>query len=74
MIMSETDKKLTIKFLFSVLAVLMLAWSTAYGYTWVRLGSIENNYNETRNENIEIKTQLSQIQADIQWIKYNLQK
>ena len=52
----------------------MTIWSTAYGYTWIRLGSLEVRHDKTQNESVEIKTQLSQIQADIQWIKYNLQK
>ncbi len=72
--MSQEEKRLTLKFLLSVLGIMMTIWSTAYGYTWIRLGSLEVRYDKTQNESVEIKTQLSQIQADIQWIKYNLQK
>ena len=72
--MSQEEKRLTLKFLLSVLGIIMTIWSTAYGYTWIRLGSLEVRHDKTQNESVEIKTQLSQIQADIQWIKYNLQK
>ena len=72
--MSLEEKRLTIKFFLTVLGLLMTIWFTAYGYTWVRLGAIEVRNEKTQTENADIKTQLSQIQADLSWIKYNLQK
>jgi len=43
-------------------------------YTFSRMGSIEQKQVAQDTANTEIKTQLSQIQTDIAWIKLNLSK
>ena len=72
--MSSEEKKITIKFILTLCTTLSVVWFTAYGYTWIRLGSAESRIENVQRESSEIRTQLSQIQADLAWIKYNLQK
>jgi len=72
--MSLEEKKLTVKTLMWCVGTLAVIWAAAYGYVWVRLGVVEAKTESASAESVDIKTQLSQIQTDLQWIKLNLSK
>ena len=72
--MSAEEKRITIKMLVTCMSVMAAVWATAYSYIWVRLGDVEHRMESVSVESVDIKTQLSQIQTDLQWIKLNLSK
>jgi hypothetical protein len=60
--------------LVTCMSVMAAVWASAYGYVWGRLGEVEHRCDRVGVESVDIKTQLSQIQTDLQWIKLNLSK
>lgn len=79
--MSSEERRITIKIFCWVIGTLAAVWATAYGYTWIRLGSVEaknesiiGNYNEVSIKYSDVNVQLSQIQTDLTWIRKNLDR
>ena len=72
--MSTEDRRLTIKVFLTTVSLLVTVWSCAYGYTWVRLGTVETKTEKVHMEHTDSMAQLSQIQTDISWIKNSLDK
>jgi hypothetical protein len=72
--MPHDEKVLTMKVVMWVVGTLMVAWGTAYGYTWIRLGSVEAKTESARIENVGVQAQLSQIQTDLKWVINALEK
>jgi len=71
--MSSEERRLTFKVFAWTVGTILAVWSSAYGYTWVRLGSAEAKAESVRAEYVGVSTNLGKIQSDIDWIKMTLQ-
>ena len=73
--MSAEDKKyLTFSIFLTALGIIMALWGTLFGYSFTRLSAVEAKQEIQDTASVEIKTQLSQIQTDLQWIKQAMAK
>ena len=73
--MAETkDKGISWVVFLGGLSLVLTIFGILTTYTFNRMGQIEQKQVYQDTANTEIKTQLSQIQTDIAWIKLNLTK
>jgi len=58
----------------TIAGIIFSLWGVMFGYIINRLGKVETKQDAIDCNNTNIQTQLSQIQADLSWIKLELQK
>lgn len=71
--MSSEEKRLTLKVFTWVVGTMITVWACAYGYTWVRLSSVEAKSENASREYVSVSNNLGKISSDIEWIKATLQ-
>lgn len=67
--MAQEEKKLTLKMVMWVIGIMASIWACAYAYTWSRLSVAEAKTDKVSNKYEEVNSQLSNIQANVEWIK-----
>lgn len=71
--MSTSEKRyLTLGAFFTAIGILTALWGTLFGYSFNRITAVDAKQDAQEISSVDIKTQLSQIQTDIQWIKLNI--
>lgn len=66
--MSMEEKKLTLKFFFTVIGGLIVFYSALWGWNWIRVDKVEARQQAMDSSTSQINSQLSQIQTDLKWI------
>jgi hypothetical protein len=66
--MSLDEKRLTLKFFFTVMGSVCAFYATLWGWNWIRVDKVEARQQAMDNATSQINTQLSQIQTDLKWI------
>lgn len=71
---SETKRHITWGVFCTVIGAICAVYAFLYGYTWNRMSVVEAKQDQQSAANMDIKSQLSQIQTDILWIKDAINK
>lgn len=66
--MSLEEKKLTVKFFFTVVGGMVVFYSALWGWNWLRVDKVETRQQAMDQATSGINSQLSQIQTDLKWI------
>jgi hypothetical protein len=72
--MSAEEKRLTLKFFFTVIGFLVALYSALWGWNWIRVDKVEARQQQMDAVTSGINEQLSQIQTDLSWIKREFEK
>lgn len=66
--MSLEEKRLTLKFFFTVMGSVCAFYAALWGWNWIRVDKVEARQQAMDSATSRINEQLSQIQTDLKWI------